>query len=65
LVRNRTDKVEPQTYHLLMVAAHRPACFEDIDGVLACLQSLVKQMIALQIEEAELEIVGFKRRVIQ
>jgi hypothetical protein len=47
-VRNPTDKVEPQTYHLLMVAAHRPACFEDIDRVLACLQSLVEQMIALR-----------------
>ena len=61
-MRHRTDKVEPQTYHLLMVAAHGPAmrqAKDDMDN------SLVKQMIALQIEEAELEIVGFKRRVIQ
>jgi hypothetical protein len=47
---------------MLMVAAHRPAMRQPKDYAD---NSLVKQIIALQIEEAELEIVGFKRRVIQ
>ena len=82
-MRQRTDKVEPQPYHPLMAAAHRPACFEDIERVLACLQrmeenlevmrqindclssSLVKQMIAPLIDEAELELTGFRRKVLQ
>jgi hypothetical protein len=82
-VRQRTDKVELQTYHPLMVSAHRPACFEDIDRVLVCLQrmeenlavmrqirgdvnnSLLKQMIAALMKEGELELAGFRRRVIQ
>ena len=82
-MRQRTDRVEPQTYHPLMAVAHIPARLEDIDRVLACLQrmqenlavmrqikghvndGLLKQMIASLIEEGELELAGFKRKVIQ